>query len=118
MVGTGADPTRRRLLRPCAPQLTVPQEKIGIVIGPGGRNVRAIQEATGAEVQVRWGEGESVVALHNQPSQPAFRSSEHATPSAHPDMPPKTAATRQPEPAATRHPIPSGHRWTATPAPS
>lgn len=50
----------------------MPQEKIGIVIGPGGRNVRAIQEATGAEVQVRWRiSGGSVAARIALPTQPA-----------------------------------------------
>jgi polyribonucleotide nucleotidyltransferase len=33
-------------------RLTIPQEKIGALIGPGGRNVRGIEEATGATVEI------------------------------------------------------------------
>lgn len=32
--------------------LTVPADKIGALIGPGGRNIRSLQEATGAEIMV------------------------------------------------------------------
>lgn len=42
-------------LSPLAPRIytiTIPKEKIGELIGPGGKNVRAIQEQTGVEIQI------------------------------------------------------------------
>ena len=42
-------------LSPFAPRLfkvVIPQDKIGALIGPGGKNIRRIQEETGAEVEV------------------------------------------------------------------
>lgn len=33
-------------------QVTIPLDKVGMAIGPGGRTIKYIQEATGAEVQV------------------------------------------------------------------
>jgi polyribonucleotide nucleotidyltransferase len=42
-------------LSPYAPRLfkvVIPQDKIGALIGPGGKNIRRIQEETGAEVEV------------------------------------------------------------------
>lgn len=38
---------------PLPPQVRVPADKVGLAIGPGGRNVKHIQESTGVEVQVR-----------------------------------------------------------------
>jgi polyribonucleotide nucleotidyltransferase len=46
-------------LSPHAPRilsLTVPADKIGALIGPGGRNIRSLQEATGAEIMVSLGD--------------------------------------------------------------
>ena len=42
-------------LSPYAPQvlrMVIPAEKIGLVIGPGGRTIRAIQEETGASIDI------------------------------------------------------------------
>ncbi len=39
----------------CAPRLLrthIPPDKIGALIGPGGKTIRAIQEATGAVIEV------------------------------------------------------------------
>jgi polyribonucleotide nucleotidyltransferase len=50
-----AAPAPRGALSAHAPRigrLAIPTDKIGLVIGPGGRTARAITEATGAEVQV------------------------------------------------------------------
>jgi len=47
--------TPRTELSPYAPKLetlTIPVEKIGLVIGPGGRTIRAIIEETGAEIDI------------------------------------------------------------------
>jgi polyribonucleotide nucleotidyltransferase len=49
------DPPPRRDLAPHAPRIRsvmVPVEKLGVVIGTGGRTVRSIQELTGVELQV------------------------------------------------------------------
>jgi polyribonucleotide nucleotidyltransferase len=48
-------PKPRETLSPYAPRirsLSIPVDKIGTIIGPGGRNIRAIEEQTGVEVQV------------------------------------------------------------------
>ncbi len=48
-------PAARDHLSPYAPLLetiTIPQEKIGLVIGPGGKMIRKIVEETGAEVDI------------------------------------------------------------------
>ncbi len=45
----------REQMSPHAPRILridVPQDKIGLLIGPGGRNIRALQEDTGAEISV------------------------------------------------------------------
>lgn len=45
----------RSNLSPLAPRIytvTIPKDKIGELIGPGGKNVRAIQEQTGVEIQI------------------------------------------------------------------
>jgi polyribonucleotide nucleotidyltransferase len=57
-------PPPRAALSPYAPrirQLTVPLDKVGLVIGPGGRTIKGIEEATGAEVSVESGSGEVTV---------------------------------------------------------
>jgi polyribonucleotide nucleotidyltransferase len=48
-------PAPRPNLKPHAPRITViqiPTEKIGAVIGPGGKMIRSIQEETGAKVDI------------------------------------------------------------------
>lgn len=45
----------RSSLSPLAPRIytvIIPKDKIGELIGPGGKNVRAIQEQTGVEIQI------------------------------------------------------------------
>ncbi len=48
-------PAPRPTLKPHAPRITViqiPTEKIGAVIGPGGKMIRSIQEETGAKIDI------------------------------------------------------------------
>jgi polyribonucleotide nucleotidyltransferase len=48
-------PVPRPELKPHAPRITVikiPVEKIGAVIGPGGKNIRALQEETGTKIDI------------------------------------------------------------------
>jgi polyribonucleotide nucleotidyltransferase len=48
-------PTPRPDLKPHAPRITVvhiPVEKIGSVIGPGGKTIRSIQDETGAKIDI------------------------------------------------------------------
>jgi len=48
-------PAPRPELKPHAPRITivmVPVEKIGAIIGPGGKTIRAIQEETGAKIDI------------------------------------------------------------------
>ena len=61
MLGTLAEP--RAELNPNAPRMTrvsIPVDKIGAVIGPGGKTIRSIVEATGATVDV---ENDGVVTI-------------------------------------------------------
>ena len=61
MLGTLAEP--RSELNPNAPRMTrvsIPVDKIGAVIGPGGKTIRSIVEATGATVDV---ENDGVVTI-------------------------------------------------------
>ena len=61
MLGTLAEP--RAELNPNAPRMTrvnIPVDKIGAVIGPGGKTIRSIIEATGASVDV---ENDGVVTI-------------------------------------------------------
>jgi polyribonucleotide nucleotidyltransferase len=66
-------PAPRPDLKPHAPRITiikVPVDKIGAIIGPGGKNIRALQEETGTKIDIEddgtvyiaaiSGEGESV----------------------------------------------------------
>ena len=51
----GAQPGPNKELKDCAPQIKVLQidpEKIGMLIGPGGKNIRRIVEVSGAQVDV------------------------------------------------------------------
>jgi len=48
-------PEPRKTLKPSAPRISIihiPVEKIGAVIGPGGKIIRSIQEETGAKVDI------------------------------------------------------------------
>jgi polyribonucleotide nucleotidyltransferase len=48
-------PAPRPDISPLAPRiytLTIPKDRIGELIGPGGKNVRAIQESTGVEINI------------------------------------------------------------------
>ncbi|MDR1456775.1 MAG: polyribonucleotide nucleotidyltransferase [Puniceicoccales bacterium] len=48
--------THRAELRPCAPrwqQFSISSGKIGALIGPGGKNIKRITEATGARIDVK-----------------------------------------------------------------
>ncbi|MDD2774266.1 MAG: polyribonucleotide nucleotidyltransferase [Elusimicrobiales bacterium] len=48
-------PTARPETSPFAPKIvlvTIPQDKIGALIGPGGKNIRRITEETGAKIEV------------------------------------------------------------------
>ena len=61
MLGTLAEP--RTELNPNAPRMTrvsIPVDKIGALIGPGGKTIRSIIEATGASVDV---ENDGVVTI-------------------------------------------------------
>jgi polyribonucleotide nucleotidyltransferase len=49
-------PTPRPELKPHAPRITVikvPVEKIGAIIGPGGKNIRALQEETKTKIDIQ-----------------------------------------------------------------
>ena len=51
----GGHPAPRPELKPHAPRITVvqiPVDKIGAVIGPGGKMIRSIQEETGAKIDI------------------------------------------------------------------
>lgn len=48
-------PAPRPELKPHVPRITtikIPQEKIGALIGPGGKNIRALQEETGTKIDI------------------------------------------------------------------
>jgi polyribonucleotide nucleotidyltransferase len=49
-------PAPRAELKPHAPRITtikIPSEKIGAIIGPGGKNIRALQEETGTKIDIQ-----------------------------------------------------------------
>jgi polyribonucleotide nucleotidyltransferase len=49
-------PAPRPELKPHAPRITtvkIPVDKIGAIIGPGGKNIRALQEETGTKIDVQ-----------------------------------------------------------------
>ncbi|HWQ46675.1 MAG TPA: polyribonucleotide nucleotidyltransferase [Longilinea sp.] len=49
-------PEPRKELKPHAPRITiikVPVDKIGAIIGPGGKNIRALQEETGTKIDIQ-----------------------------------------------------------------
>ncbi|HTX91616.1 MAG TPA: polyribonucleotide nucleotidyltransferase [Anaerolineales bacterium] len=48
-------PAPRPELKPHAPRITtvkIPSDKIGAIIGPGGKNIRALQEETGTKIDI------------------------------------------------------------------
>jgi polyribonucleotide nucleotidyltransferase len=52
---TGCDPPPRKSLSTYAPRIKkigIPADKVGMVIGPGGKTIRSIEESTGAELDV------------------------------------------------------------------
>jgi len=68
-------PEPRRELSPYAPKLvtiTIPIEKIGLVIGPGGKMIRQIIEETGAEIDIH-DDGTIKIAGPNEESVAAAR---------------------------------------------
>ncbi len=49
-------PNPRPELKPHVPRITtvkIPSEKIGAIIGPGGKNIRALQEETGTKIDIQ-----------------------------------------------------------------
>ncbi|MGH2593132.1 MAG: polyribonucleotide nucleotidyltransferase, partial [Anaerolineae bacterium] len=73
---TGALPAPRADLKPHTPRITtikINPEKIGAVIGPGGKMVRAIQEETGATIDIQE-DGTIYIAATDAPSADAARS--------------------------------------------
>jgi polyribonucleotide nucleotidyltransferase len=49
-------PAPRSELKPHAPRITtvkIPSDKIGAIIGPGGKNIRALQEETGTKIDIQ-----------------------------------------------------------------
>jgi polyribonucleotide nucleotidyltransferase len=49
-------PAPRSELKPHAPRITtvkIPSDKIGAVIGPGGKNIRALQDETGTKIDIQ-----------------------------------------------------------------
>ncbi len=65
----------REQMSPHAPRilrLDVPQDKIGQLIGPGGRNIRALQDDTGAEISVEDDGAVFITAVDQASGQAAF----------------------------------------------
>ncbi len=59
----------RAELKPHAPRITIikiPIDKIGAVIGPGGKNIRALQEETGTKIDIG-DDGSVFIAAVNGP---------------------------------------------------
>lgn len=60
-------PRPRKDISPYAPRLTqtrIDPEKIGLLIGPGGKTIRAIQDETGAQIDVQ-DDGTVTIAAHD-----------------------------------------------------
>ena len=65
----------RTEMSPHAPRILrvdVPQDKIGQLIGPGGRNIRALQEDTGAEISVEDDGAVFITAVDQASGQAAY----------------------------------------------
>ncbi len=68
MMAVIAEP--RAELKPHVPRITsvkVPESKIGAIIGPGGKNIRALQEETGARIDIEE-DGTVLIATDNAES--------------------------------------------------
>jgi len=80
MLGTLADP--RSELNAHAPRMTrimIPVEKIGAVIGPGGKTIRGIIEATGATIDVDNDGSVTIGAINGEAADEAIRMVEGLT---------------------------------------
>ena len=53
-------------------QIEIPKDKIGLLIGPGGKNIRALQEETGAEISVDDDGVVSIAAVDGNSGQAAY----------------------------------------------
>ena len=65
----------REQMSPHAPRILridVPQDKIGQLIGPGGRNIRALQDDTGAEISVEDDGAVFITAVDQKSGEAAF----------------------------------------------
>jgi polyribonucleotide nucleotidyltransferase len=67
--------TSRPELKPHVPRITtvrVPVDKIGAIIGPGGKNIRALQEETGTKIDID-DDGTVYIAATNKEAETAAR---------------------------------------------
>ena len=67
--------TSRPELKPHVPRITivrVPVDKIGAIIGPGGKNIRALQEETGTKIDID-DDGNVFIAATNKDAETAAR---------------------------------------------
>jgi polyribonucleotide nucleotidyltransferase len=70
-----AIPASRSELKPHVPRITtirVPIDKIGAIIGPGGKNIRALQEETGTKIDIE-DDGTVFIAATNKEAETAAR---------------------------------------------
>ena len=68
-------PASRPELKPHVPRITivkVPVDKIGAIIGPGGKNIRALQEETGTKIDIQ-DDGTVFIAATNKEAETAAR---------------------------------------------
>ena len=68
-------PASRPELKPHVPRITivkVPVDKIGAIIGPGGKNIRALQEETGTKIDIQ-DDGTVFIAATNKEAEMAAR---------------------------------------------
>ena len=74
-VMTGCIAAPREQMSPHAPRILridVPQDKIGQLIGPGGRSIRALQDETGAEISVEDDGAVFITAVDQASGEAAF----------------------------------------------
>ena len=72
----GALPAPRKEISPLAPrllQVKINPEKIGLLIGPGGKNIRALQEETGAKLDVNDDGTVTIASMHAEGAEEAKR---------------------------------------------
>ncbi|MCA9189978.1 MAG: S1 RNA-binding domain-containing protein, partial [Planctomycetales bacterium] len=75
-------PRPRDEVSPWAPRLLrtqIPPEKIGLLIGPGGKNIRGIQESTGAVIEVDDDGSVTIASANAEWAQAALRQVEALT---------------------------------------